>query len=153
MGGWRSSENIQRHYEVQHELRFISTQYTHYQSVDDILQLLQDVWSTKYKMLNQVYTMNFRRTFIGKSDNCFPLLEIFCIVISGWKNTSALRSIKYRDIIFTKHKNNNNKKRSINKSIIYHINVIAMWRLCFLFSFLFFLNSFNCSWYYKPLHI
>ncbi len=111
-GGWQSSENIQRHHEVQHELRFISTQYTHYQSVDDILQLLQDVWSTKYKMLNQVYTMNFFMKDIYRQirHNRFPLLEIFCIVISGWKNTSALRSIRYRDIIFTKHKNNNNKK-------------------------------------------
>lgn len=43
MGGWRGSENIQQHHEVQHELRFNSTQYTHYQSVDDTLQLLRDV--------------------------------------------------------------------------------------------------------------
>lgn len=43
MGGWQGSENIQQHHEVQHELRFNSTQYTHYQSVDDTLQLLRDV--------------------------------------------------------------------------------------------------------------
>lgn len=69
-GAWQEPgevrKNMQRH-KVQHELRFNSTQYTHYQSFDDILQLLQ------------VYTMIFRGTLTSGRFSAVGVCVVWCL--------------------------------------------------------------------------
>ncbi len=101
-GGWQSSENIQRHHEVQHELRFISTQYTHYQSVDDILQaaagcVINKVQDAKPGLHNEFL---YEGHLSAHQTQSLSTVGDILYCYKWLKNTSALRSIRYRDIIF-----------------------------------------------------
>lgn len=73
---------------------------------------------------------------VTSDKNLFHVLKI-CTVIRNSKNISAYKSNSMRQKILTEQKKY--KIELINKSNIYHINEIAMWRLCLLFVF----NHFN----------